>query len=287
MQNQSESSMSLHLTDLALERLLKREARPPEEHEHLHDCDACWARWLVLHEDEGWPAPSRTLRAVPPLPRRRLPWMVAAGSTAVALAALALLAIQPSASVMQAEVLKLEEQLELLQAETSSVEATREQHQQAAEQERAQRDETAPLESTGQPAIAVPPPARPPRSEVPAREQRDDHRDAARAAKLEGLSAARDEALPMGSNAIAIAVDQLVERDAIEEDVALAVQDLLEEELDETWRIKEATATGDLTTKEAWTDWKRLREETDSALLDLLEPDQVTTLRQEADAKDK
>lgn len=91
----------------------------------------------------------------------------------------------------------------------------------------------------------------------------------------------------MGSNAIAIAVDQLVERDAIAEDVALTVQDLLEEELDETWRIKEATATGDLTTKEAWTDWKRLREETDSALLDLLEPDQVTALRQEADAKDK
>ena len=91
----------------------------------------------------------------------------------------------------------------------------------------------------------------------------------------------------MGSNAIAGAVDQLVERDGIEEEVALTVQDLLEDELDETWRIKEATAAGDLSTKEAWADWKLLRSETDSALLELLEPGQVKTLRQEADAKDK
>jgi hypothetical protein len=277
--------MSPHPTDLSLERLLKREARPPGEHEHLHCCDACWTRWLALHEDESWPAPTRSLRSTPPPSLRRLPWMVSVGSAAVALAALTLLAIRPSTT--QTEVLKLEEQIDLLQAEVSAVDAAREPLHRGEEQGRAQPDSTAPLADSENRAVGVRPSAKTPRAEPPAREDRDVHGDPARAATVEGLRAAQDEALPMGSNAIAGAVDQLVERDGIEEEVALTVQDLLEDELDETWRIKEATAAGDLSTKEAWADWKLLRSETDSALLELLEPGQVKTLRQEADAKDK
>ncbi len=275
-----------HPSDLSLERLLKGEARPPEEREHLHRCDVCWSRWQALHADEGWLQPTRLSRPAPSPPPARLPWMVAAGSTAFALAALALLALRPSPDAMQAEILELEGQVDTLQAEV------RDSKSELEETLRRLPPPTSAEEGAARPGAE----ARVVEGSTPAErarverlvEERLEAREAdQREAKTKSLDAAKDDALPRGSDAIGLAVDRLVELDGLAEGAAATVQDLLEDEMDETWRIKEAVAAGELSEKEGWADWTSLRGETDEALLELLEPEEVKALREELDGGGK
>lgn len=280
-----------HPSDLSLERLLKGEARPPEEREHVHRCDACWSRWQALHADEGWSQPTRVSPSAPPLPPpARLPWMVAAGSTAFALAALALLFLRAPSAGLQSEIVHLEGQVDTLQAEV------REAREELVETRRGSAGATSSEGGAVRPGaetrvVAGSTPAERARVERLVEERLEareaEEREAKTEAKTEALDAAKDEALPRGSDAIGVAVDRLVEVDGLAEEAAGTVQDLLEAEMDETWRIKEAVAAGELSEKEGWGDWASLRAETDEALLELLEPEEVKALREELDGGGK
>jgi len=212
--------------------------------------------------------------------------MVAAGSTAFALAALALLFLRAPSAGLQSEIVHLEGQVDTLQAEV------REAREELVETRRGSAGATSSEGGAVRPGaetrvVAGSTPAERARGERLVEERLEAREADEREAKTEALDAAKDEALPRGSDAIGVAVDRLVEVDGLAEEAAGTVQDLLEAEMDETWRIKEAVAAGELSEKEGWGDWASLRAETDEALLELLEPEEVKALREELDGGGK
>lgn len=78
---------------------------------------------------------------------------------------------------------------------------------------------------------------------------------------------------------IGTAVDALVDDGVVDDEVASDVEFLLQDEALETWNIKEAVRSGDLTSAQGVADWRTLVADTDRALLDLLDEATVDDLR--------
>jgi hypothetical protein len=189
----------------------------------------------------------------------RLPWVIAACSTTVAVAALALLATWPPGTAEFPEAEEPSEQVEAPQAELEAI-------------KRASGPEIRIVEVPVEPDAEV----------IEARveeavEQAIIDRDHRR------LEAARDKAVPAGSARIAVAVDTLVADGVLDETTARAVQDLLETELDAVWVLKEDAITGALTGEQARAEYKDLRAETDAALAEHLPPEDIEALREALD----
>ena len=275
--------MNNHLSDLAMERLLSREDVDTAMVCHLHRCDACWARWCALHEDEGLPAP---LRAAPP--RTRAPWAVAAVASIAAMAAVAMLSVTPSAS---SEVLSLREELSTLRADLlvqgSPGTSSRASTSAGASGQR------------GDAALVRPPDPRIIREQVQegvsralaGRSCSDQDLEtlvkagveqALQERAAESLDKSRDAEVPKDSQVIADVVQALVDSGLPEED-AVMVQDLLEDELDAVWTLKEEVIQNEVGKEAAMAEYKALREDTNDQLMEVLSQEELKELRDRLD----
>jgi len=220
----------------------------------------------------------------------RVPWAVALGSTAVAVGALSMLLLRPSPAHLKAEIARLNAQVEALQEQLPP---NPNPNPNPNLRPNPSHSEWAHPDPERRPAAPKPAAAGPSAGEVGAGasddarierlvEERLEVRDTERRADAaRAIEAPRERALAQGSDAISAAVDRWVAVEGSGEEVAGAVQELLEAELDETWQIKEATVLGDLAEADALADWKALRQETDANLLELLEPEQWAGLRED------
>ena len=101
------------------------------------------------------------------------------------------------------------------------------------------------------------------------------------------VSALRERAEGPASDAILDAVDDLALRIDLSDEDADEVEELLQDELHETWQIKEDVEQGLVSEPDAWSEWKALRKETDERLVELLGPEATKELRQALDADAK
>lgn len=250
-----------HLSDLTLELLLAQEPVPPGTEFHLHACDECWARWEALHRHEGRALPVRRTAAAANRPW--LPWSLA--GAAGLLAAGLLLQLGPREASVD-EALQLRDEVQVLKQE---VEQLREQA--------ATRSTPEALPSAPPLVIDGSPP--PPVEEAPEADAQPPGKPS--------VSALRERAEGPASDAILDAVDDLALRIDLSDEDADEVEELLQDELHETWQIKEDVEQGLVSEPDAWSEWKALRKETDQRLVELLGPKATKELRQALDADAK
>lgn len=250
-----------HLSDLTLELLLAQEPVPPGTEFHLHACDECWARWEALHRHEGRAAPVRQVAA--PANRSWLPWSLA--GAAGLLAAGLLLQTGPRETSVE-ETRQLRDEVQVLK------------------QELEQLREQAPARSTPKALPSAPPlvidgSPPPPAEEAPEGDTPTPGKPS--------VSELRERAEGPASDAILDAVDDLALRIDLSDEDADDVEELLHDELDETWQIKEDVEQGLVSEPDAWSEWKALRKDTDEKLVALLGAEATKELRQALDADAK
>lgn len=276
--------MNNHLSDLALERLLSREDVDPAAVHHLHRCDECWERWCALHEDEGWPVPLR----MPPQ-RSRTPWAVAAVSSAAALAAMAMLAVTPAES---SEVRLLREENSTLRADLSTQASQRaSSRSESGEGVRRMPERAAVTQPQADPGVIREQVRQGVTRALADRACSDQEVEALVQAGVEqalqeraeaSLDKSRDAEVPKDSQRIADVVQGLVDSGLSEEDAGL-VQDLLENELDAIWTLKEEVIQDEVDKQTALVEYKALRQDTDDQLMEVLTPEELKTVRERLD----
>jgi len=270
--------MNQHASDLALERLLNHEPMPDLDG-HLHGCDACWQRWQHLHADEGMTLPERQAQTTSAPANRPvwLPWTVAGVSAVVAMAATALLVAAPS--VQNTEVDRLRDEVATLQLQLDEVASSERPDavrpdRRAVQVPKERRTPTDARTYGEEGAHSIPPEV------LEAAVQREIDKRV-----LQKLDSKRDAVQNKIFARIGKTIDGFVVDGLVKEAIAGDIEGLLQRELEDTWEIKAAVATGDLSEEDAWADWEALVEETDQALLRFLDQEVVDALRGELDGK--
>ena len=77
-------------------------------------------------------------------------------------------------------------------------------------------------------------------------------------------------------------VQELVDSGLSEEDAGL-VQDLLEDELDAIWTLKEEVVQNEVDKQTAMVEYKALRQDTDERLMEVLTPEELKAVRERLD----
>ena len=277
--------MNPHPSDLLLERALSGEALPDTVLDHVQTCDLCWMRWTALHADEGHDLPVRPAGRISAPPVLPVPIGFAVGSAAlvamVAIVSVSVAVIQ-STSTEQATIAELNDEIAALRLELGTLQgndaletATEAPRIEATNPEATAFDGATMRASTGTAgSTAVDPSAIPPEVLEAAVEQ------TIRQRRAEKLDRAEQSAGSKTLDRVGPVVDALVDKGVLTDTEAGEVERVLQEETEETWAIKRAVNDGDLTGEEGLEDWKLLRQETDDALLDYLEPGDVKGLRE-------
>ncbi len=275
-----------HPSDLALEKLFAGDASARRSWwRHVARCDDCWARWCALHAEEGHPRPRR------PVWSATRPWagVLGGGLTIGAIAAAVALWVRAPVSVTT-ELDQLRSEAAALRDEVTALEQAVDRAEQAARVAEASDPVQAPLEYPPRMAYASErqgqdgpvDPARAPITSVEdippdLLDEAVEAEIALRAARKHEVTRKRstDEAFER----IGRTIDRMLADGVLSDLEAGDVEYLLQEEVEETWRLKQAVQEGRTSEGEAVTVWQELRDGTDTELVDLVGPDRARQLR--------
>jgi hypothetical protein len=265
--------MNPHPSDLALERALRSEDGTQGTRAHVHGCPDCWRRWAHLHADEQLSMPQRVTRATPANTALSASWALTGVASLVALAALSMLWVQPGAE--RGEITRLGEQVSQLQLQLREAEAS---------QASAQLQGRPPSVRRDAGAASTTRPQRPSTttlglSSIPSEILDDAVQNEIERRTLDKLDDSRTKYQGGQLERIGSVVDTVVAKGILADHNAADVELLLQRELEETWDIKSAAVTGDLSKEEAFEDWRLLVEETDRALARHLNGQELADLR--------
>ena len=257
--------MSRHLSDLAMERLFANEGPIPA---HLNQCDVCWQRWVHLHADEGRPVPRRLQ-----LHTSRTPWIIAAVSTTVAIAASAALVLMPRTMPNKTMAPSLSPAPEAMAQPEAPPGST------VAPPMPAPRTAPAPRIEPKPKGVSAPPTA-------PAYSPKHDDAAFDRAVKEE----IQRRALEKTEKAIGKWEDHiwdtlgshirfLLDEGEIVEGQADDIERLIQDEMEQVFELKQLSITQQITPEEGMEEYKLIRQATDDALTALLGEEGAAELR--------
>lgn len=282
-----------HPSDLALEKLFAGDASARRSWwRHVARCDDCWARWCALHAEEGHPRPRR------PMWSATRPWagVLGGGLTIGAIAAAVALWVRAPVhdttelDQLRSEAAALRDEATALRDEVTALEQALDRAEQAPRRAEASDPVQSPLEYPPRMAYASErqgqdgpvDPARVPITSV--EDIPPDLLDEAVEAEIALRAAWKHEVTRKRSTdeafeRIGRTIDRMLADGVLSDLEAGDVEYLLQEEVEETWRLKQAVQEGQTSESEAVTVWQELREDTDTELVDLVGPDRAQQLR--------